>query len=110
MLTYNFGNNLRKFLEIYLFFKYPCIEQDSSDSNKMAKFFDGSILTASLVNRYQNEYSHLKDMIEKGMKPIDIAESKKIAEFVIETIKTKDNEQFNALLESIGKSGDMDNV
>lgn len=110
MLTYNFGNNLRKFLEIYLFFKYPCIEQDSSDSNKMAKFFNGSTLVASLVNRYQNEYSHLKDMIEKGMKPIDIAESKKIAEFVIETIKTKDNEQFNALLESIGKSGDMDNV
>lgn len=110
MLTYNFGNNLRKFLEIYLFFKYPCVEQDSSDSNKMAKFFDGSTLTASLVNRYQNEYSHLKDMIEKGMKPIDIAESKKIAQFVIETIKTKDNEQFNALLESIGKSGDMDNV
>lgn len=110
MLTYNFGNNLRKFLEIYLFFKYPCVEQDSSDSNKMAKFFDGSTLTASLVNRYQNEYSHLKDMIEKGMKPIDIAESKKIAEFVIETIKTKDNEQFNALLESIGKSGDMNNV
>lgn len=110
MLTYNFGNNLRKFLEIYLFFKYPCIEQDSSDSNKMAKFFNNSILTASLVNRYQNEYSHLKDMIEKGMKPIDIAESKKIAKFVIETIKTKDNEQFNALLESIDKSGDINNA
>lgn len=110
MLTYNFGNNLRKFLEIYLFFKYPCIEQDSSDSNKMAKFFNNSILTASLVNRYQNEYSHLKDMIEKGMKPIDIAESKKIAKFVIETIKTKDNEQFNALLKSIDKSGDINNA
>lgn len=110
MLTYNFGNNLRKFLEIYLFFKYPYIEQDSSDSNKMAKFFNGSTLVASLVNRYQNEYSHLKDMIERGMKPIDIAESKKIAEFVIETIKTKDNEQFNALLKSIDKSGDINNA
>lgn len=110
MLTYNFGNNLRKFLEIYLFFKYPCIEQDNSDTRKMTKFFNNSTLTASLVNRYQNEYSHLKDMIERGMKPIDIAESKKIAEFVIETIKTKDNEQFNALLESIDKSGDINNA
>lgn len=110
MLAYNFGNNLRKFLEIYLFFKYPCIEQDNSDTSKMAKFFNNSTLTASLVNRYQNEYSHLKDMIERGMKPIDITESKKIAKFVIETIKTKDNEQFNALLKSIDKSGDINNA
>ena len=111
MLTYNFGNNLRKFLEIYLFFKYPCIEENSSDTNKMEKFFkdDSPALVASLINRYQNEYSHLKDMIEKGMNPIDIAESKKIAEFVIQTIKTKDKEQFDALLESIGKCGDISN-
>ena len=35
------------------------------------------------------------------MKPLDIPESKKIAEFVLETIKNKDLEQYEALCESI---------
>lgn len=105
ILTYNFGNNLRKFLEIYLFFKYPCIEKYSSDTSKMEKFFesDNTNLTVSLINRYENEYSHIKEIMERGMKPIDIAESKKIAEFVIETIKLKDEEQYKSFLESIDK-------
>ena len=35
------------------------------------------------------------------MKPLDIPESKKIAEFVLETIQKKDPEQYDALCESI---------
>lgn len=98
ILTYNFGNNLRKFLEIYLFFKYP--QKKSLGIETIERFF-GSTQNAILLNRYIQEYSHLREIIERGMKPLDIPESKKIAEFVLETIKKKDPEQYEALCESI---------
>ncbi|WP_289242866.1 AAA family ATPase [uncultured Campylobacter sp.] len=98
ILTYNFGNNLRKFLEIYLFFKYP---QEQSLGVKIIERFFGSTQNAILLNRYIQEYSHLREILERGMKPLDIPESKKIAEFVLETIKNKDLEQYEALCESI---------
>lgn len=98
ILTYNFGNNLRKFLEIYLFFKYP--QKKSLGVETIERFF-GSTQNAILLNRYIQEYSHLREIIERGMKPLDIPESKKIAEFVLETIKNKDPEQYEALCESI---------
>lgn len=98
ILTYNFGNNLRKFLEIYLFFKYP---QEQSLGVKTIERFFGSTQNAILLNRYIQEYSHLREILERGMKPLDIPESKKIAEFVLETIKNKDLEQYEALCESI---------
>ncbi|MBR2149270.1 MAG: AAA family ATPase, partial [Campylobacter sp.] len=98
ILTYNFGNNLRKFLEIYLFFKYP--QKKSLGVETIERFF-GSAQNAILLNRYIQEYSHLREILERGMKPLDIPESKKIAEFVLETIKNKDPEQYEALCESI---------
>ena len=104
ILTYNFGNNLRKFLEIYLFFKYP--QKKSLGVETIERFF-GSAQNAILLNRYIQEYSHLREILERGMKPLDIPESKKIAEFVLETIKKKDSEQYEALCESI-KEKDME--
>lgn len=100
ILTYNFGNNLRKFLEIYLFFKYP---QEQPLNVKTIERFFGSTQNAILLNRYVHEYSHSREILERGMKPPVIPESKKIAEFVLETIKKKDPEQYEALCESINE-------
>ena len=106
-LVYNFGNNLRKFLEIYLFFKYPT--EKSFGAEVIEQFFksDSDKTIQILINRYANEFSHLREILERGMKPINIPESKKIAEFVLKTIKLKDPEQFKALCESIGKSDEL---
>ena len=100
-IVYNFDNNLRKFLEIYLFFKYPT--EKSFGAEVVEKFFKSEIL----INKYANEFSHLREILERGMIPLDIPESKKIAEFVLKTIKLKDPEQFKALCESIGKSDEL---
>ena len=100
-IVYNFGNNLRKFLEIYLFFKYPT--EKSFGAEVVEKFFKSEIL----INKYANEFSHLREILERAMIPINIAQSKKIAEFVLKTIKQKDPEQFKALCESIGKSDEL---
>ncbi|HEF9979281.1 TPA: AAA family ATPase [Campylobacter coli] len=112
-LVYNFGNNLRKFLEIYLFFKYPN-EIKSLDKELIKRFFNDTYqsdridenhqkMVASIINRYQNEYSHLREILSRGMQPIDIEEAKKIAEFILKTIEQNDKQQYKALVESIGK-------
>jgi wobble nucleotide-excising tRNase len=95
---YNFGNNTRKFLEAYLFYKYP--SDKLSFDERIRKFFNDDV-SYNLVRRVLNEYSHWGDSIERGMKPIDIDEIKQIAQKVMETIKAKDEEQYIALIESI---------
>lgn len=46
-------------------------------------------MVASIINRYQNEYSHLREILSRGMQPIDIEESKKIAKIYFRNNKTK---------------------
>jgi len=92
---YNIPNNIRKFLEYYLFYKYP---NSHSPLKNLEKLFDGNLPT--LLNRVVNELSHLT-FIDRGWSPIDIAEVKECVKIVIERIKEKDEEQFNALISSI---------
>ncbi|EMB0029800.1 hypothetical protein U5877_000044, partial [Campylobacter jejuni] len=46
---------------------------------------------------------HLREVLSRGMQPIDIEEAKKIAEFILKTIEQNDKQQYKALVESIGK-------
>ncbi|WP_032096686.1 MULTISPECIES: AAA family ATPase [unclassified Alteromonas] len=99
---YNFGNNLRKFLEAYLFFKYPFSSSDSRDhGERVTKFFGGEEGTDSLVQRLINEFSHLAERFDRSVQPIDHAEISKLAEFVLKKIEEKDPEQFEHLVQSI---------
>ncbi|EHD5587680.1 AAA family ATPase, partial [Campylobacter jejuni] len=109
-IVYNFGNNLRKFLEIYLFFKYPnnfeslkqeLIERFFNDTYQSDDIDKNQKIIAGVINRYQNEYSHLREILSRGMQPIDIEESKKIASFVLKMMKKNDKNQFKALVRSI---------
>lgn len=94
---YNFGNNARKFLEIYLYYKYPNCQ---SHDKKMIKFF-GDKIAAILTDRINNEYSHLAGTFERGGLPVEVAEMKKTAEVILEKLK-EDPDQYQALRESIG--------
>lgn len=96
-IFYNFGNNLRKFLESYLFYRYPSLEDNDL---KVKRFFEGAIENA-LVNRITNEMSHAEGTVERSAMPIDAPESKKLAAFVLEKIKEKDPEQYAAFLHSV---------
>lgn len=55
-----------------------------------------------MTDRINNEFSHLEGLFERSMTPIDIPEMKKTATFILDKIKEKDNEQYEALLLSIG--------
>jgi len=96
---YNFGNNLRKFLEAYLFYKYPVHRKNEE---KLKMFFADDPLAFELTNRLDNEMSHLEEIFDRSMKPIEIPEIPKLARYVLKKIEEKDKQQYDALLESIG--------
>jgi wobble nucleotide-excising tRNase len=96
---YNFGNNARKFLEAFLYYKYPnAVEKD----DKLKRFFGDDALAASLTDRINNEFSHLAGVFERSVLPIDVPEMKTTANFILRKIKEKDPDQYAALLQSIG--------
>lgn len=104
-IYYNFGNNSRKFLEALLFYKYPSrIDNTNKNANtkRLLKYFGNNNQATILTNRVNNELSHLEEIFDRGMIPIDIPELKKVAQFILDKIKENDNDQYDSLLESIG--------
>jgi wobble nucleotide-excising tRNase len=98
-LFYNFGNNTRKFLEAFLYYKYP---NANGQIEKLTKFFGENRQASTMTDRINNELSHLEGLFERSMMPIDVPEMKKTAKFIMDKIKEKDIEQYDALLLSIG--------
>ena len=94
---YNIPNNIRKFLEYYLFYKYP---NSKSPLDNLDKLFDGN--TPALLNRVVNEFSHLT-FIDRGWAPLDVSEVEECVKLIIEMIQRKDMEQYIALKSSIGE-------
>lgn len=101
---YNFGNNARKFLEGYLFFKYPT--QNKSFTERLRAFWNDDPTTYNIVNRVVNEFSHLENHIDRGSEPIESTHHIAVAKAIINRIEEKDKEQYNALLESVGINND----
>ncbi|MDT8908101.1 AAA family ATPase [Pseudomonas fluorescens] len=101
---FGFGNNLRKFLEAFLFFKYPYHDDRSDTFERIKKFFGEEEDTAvALVNRLNNEFSHLEAVPDRSFKPVEIPEIAKVANYVLDKIYASDAVQYNALLKSIGE-------
>lgn len=101
---YAFGNNLRKFLEAFLFFKYPYHDDSNDTLERIKNFFGEDDATAiALVNRLNNELSHLQEIPDRAFKPVEIPEISKVANFVLDKIYLADPPQYNALLKSIGE-------
>lgn len=98
---YNFGNNARKFLEAFLYYKYPNAVEN--DKHKLARFFGDDALSAVLMERITNEYSHLDGVFERSVLPIDVPEMKTTANFILNKIKEKDPDQYSSLLQSINE-------
>jgi wobble nucleotide-excising tRNase len=100
---FSFGNNLRKFLEAFLFYKYPYHDNSNVSSDRLRKFFGDDDTATALISRLDNELSHLEAVFDRSMKPIEIPEISKIANYVLEKMFDSDPDQYNALLKSIGE-------
>ena len=96
---YNFGNNARKFFEVYLYYKYP--DQGMTDET-LRLFFGEEKIPAVLSDRINNEYSHLCGVFERGATPVEVPEMQTAARQILERLK-EDKAQFSALLKSIGE-------
>lgn len=101
---FGFGNNLRKFLEAFLFFKYPYHDDKNDSLERIKKFFGEDEIAITLANRLNNEFSHLEAVPDRSFKPIEIPEISKLANYVLDRIYASDPTQYNALLKSIGES------
>ena len=97
---YNFGNNARKFFEIYLYYKYP--DQGMTQTTLKA-FFGEESVPAILSDRINNEYSHLAGVFERGSTPIEVPEMHTAAKFILDKIKQNDHEQYISLVQSVGE-------
>jgi wobble nucleotide-excising tRNase len=98
---YSFGNNLRKFLEALMYFKYP--DHGMTNDQRLRKFWGTDDVSFSLVNRVVNEYSHLESQFDRSLQPIDVDAIRKVAEAVMNRMKAIDADQYAALVGSIGK-------
>jgi len=99
-IFYNFGNNARKFLEIYLFFKYP--HHNLTDIKRLTLFFENDLNDVSFINRINNEFSHTEKHTQRVIKPLDFPELKKEANLILSRMKKTDGEQYKYLCKSIG--------
>ena len=100
---YNVGNNMRKFLECYLFYRFP--DSDEPTVDHLDDLFEGN--ERSEVNRVINEYSHLT-WAERGLKVIDVPEIEKVAKLIMKALKAKDPSHFKALCKSVNVDETVD--
>jgi wobble nucleotide-excising tRNase len=93
-LLYNLPNNMRRFLECYLFYRFPNTDKPLKN---LGKIFDNNI--PIWVNRVINEYSHLS-WGNRGTIIMDISEAETVARDIIMAIK-KDKDHYEALCDSV---------
>lgn len=99
-IFYGFPNSARKFIETYMFFKYP--DFNMSNDQRIQAFFNHRLEIKAFLNRINNEFSHGENQPERLLKPIDIPEFKKNAKIILEAIRSNDEEQYYAFLGSLG--------
>lgn len=105
-LFYNFGNNARKFLEIYTFYKFP---SPKYSLDNQLKIFWGEDIYKTLSDRIHNEYSHMTGILERGGCITEQPEMQKSAKAIIKKVQ-EDIEQYNALLDSIDVEQSLDTL
>ena len=101
---FSFGNNLRKFLEVYLFFRFPFCENSNGDQNRrLERFLSDDPVAEPLVMRVTNELSHTADAFDRTVRPIDYGEISRMARYVLGKVKVHDEAQYADLLQATGR-------
>ena len=93
-----FGNNARKFLETYLYYRYP----DKQDFNThLKRFFGEYAIPQVLVRKISDEQSHADGDLESHNLPFDEPETIAAAKLILDRLQKVDKEQYDALVESV---------
>jgi AAA domain len=94
----DYGPNARKFLEIYLSYKFP---GDLKYPDRLKRFFGEDHIDATLIERLHHEMTHMEGRIERALVPLDVPEMQQCARFILRTIEKKDREQYECFVEAI---------
>ena len=95
-----FGNNARRFLELFLCYLYP---SETNHNERMHKFFGGKDSPSEIrVAKMIDELSHLQGSLERGARPRDVnhEEIQKVAKDILCRIKKHNSTQFCELMKS----------
>ncbi len=99
---YIIPNILRRFMELYLFMKYP---DGKKFKDKVEKFFQNTEENLKITTlKIADEYSH-EENPEHAIKFPDINELPLAVDFILKTLKEKDNEHYQALSDSFNVAG-----
>jgi len=91
----------RKFLDTYLFYKYP----DASDIRvHLKKFLGDNQSSTILIQKITNEQSHANGDLENHELAFDVPEIISSAKIVLERIQYFDADQYNSLVSSVNQS------
>ncbi len=97
-LLYLLPNILRRFFEAYLFMKYP---DGKKFKDKANKFLEGTNVSARQKTlKLMDEYSHEENPTHSKKFP-DTEEVSDAIRFILETIKEKDKDHYEALVNSL---------
>ncbi len=94
----SFGNNARKFLETYLFYKYP--DKESFEVH-LSRFFGEHKIPPILVRKVADELSHAQGDLENYGIPLDEPETHMAAKLILERLNALDSEQYAALVSTV---------
>ncbi len=97
----NYGNVARRFLETYLFYKYP---DNISFDIRLKRFWGDNTIPPLFVRKISDEQSHADGDLENHDLPFVLTEVVDSAKFILDRLKTLDFDQYKSLLSSIGQS------
>ena len=101
----NFANNARKFLEIFLYYRYPNV---FSDYERLCRLFGTEAkIDMILTHKMINEFSHADRQVENLDGYVEsslIKDVPKVAESIISAMEKHDPHQLAALIKSIGEN------
>ena len=93
-----FGNNVRKFFETYLYYRYP---DNKTDKEHLRLLFQDEPIGRIIISKLYDEQSHAQGDLENHEVIFEEPEILEAARFIIKRLKEVDSSQFEALVASI---------
>jgi len=94
----SFGNNARKFLETYLYYRYP---DKGTFNDHLKKFFGEDEIPSVIVRKVADEQSHAQGDLESHDSPFEEPETIDAAKLILRRLEDFDKEQYDALVSTV---------
>lgn len=86
----------------YLYFKFPHGTGQDDLSQRVGRFIGDDQMASVVASRMSNEASHLAEIFDRSMHPVDIPEIRRVVAYVLDRLEAADKPQYDSLMASIG--------